>query len=1080
MPDQTLTGTPGAAASTRIRPVPRLYYWHPLLAGPVAAWPARLAEVAALGFTDVLMAPPFAPPPGGSLLLPARHDILHPELGVAGPAAAGLRTIARAARAAGLGLWLDLVVDRVAAGSPLANAPGSPFTQTEDGLNPMRLDPEEETACAQLDEEHWPALATFWRERLTTWLELGLSGFRLLGLARLPAGLVRALSGAVTASGGQLLGWTPGVAMPDLPRLAGCGLDYVVSSLPWWDGQADWFWQEQVALRAIAPVLHPAEAPFGIRLAAGGKGGADALAAVRRGLNLAALMGDGWLMPMGAEFGVPVPLETTRAPVWDTLRRTGIGEFGAEITALNQLAASLPRAAVRAVSAPGGPSLALLRTDTADARGAVGAALVAVDVSGQGGVFCAEAVAPRLGGYFGLDAAVLAPRAMSPGGHAVVMLARRAPERVLAAPGDAEIKAAAAGARIGIENVSPSVEGGEFAARLVLGERLAVEADLIADGHDLLAAVIELTAPDGSVREVPMRLLANDRWRAECVPDQLGAWRAAVVAWKDVFASFRDELGKKTEAGLDVALEVEEGRNLLRAAAARVTDAGLTAAIVESGAGNMPARVAVLLSEAVREAMRAADGRAHGSRSERPVMVEVERTAARFASWYEIFPRSMSGDGVRHGTFADVIRELPRIRAMGFDVLYFPPIHPIGWKNRKGRNNALTAEAGDPGSPYGIADHKALHAELGNFEDFSRLRAAAAAHGLEIALDFAVQCAPDHPWLAAHPGWFDWRPDGSIKYAENPPKKYQDIVNVDFYAPDAVPDLWRELCDVVLFWCERGVRIFRVDNPHTKPLPFWAWMIKVVRARYSDAIFLAEAFTRPKMMYRLAKLGFSQSYTYFTWRNTKAELTEYLTELTTSPARLFFRPHFFVNTPDINPYFLQTSGRAGHLIRAVLAATLSGLFGVYCGFELCEAAPLPGREEYQDSEKYQLRAWDWNRPGNIVAEITRLNQIRAANPALQTHLGVTFLTAHNDQILLYEKATEDRTNVVLVAVNLDPHAAQEASVELPLWRWGLPDGATLAVEDLMGGARFTLTGKAQLMRLDPAVTPFLIWRLTPA
>jgi starch synthase (maltosyl-transferring) len=359
------------------------------------------------------------------------------------------------------------------------------------------------------------------------------------------------------------------------------------------------------------------------------------------------------------------------------------------------------------------------------------------------------------------------------------------------------------------------------------------------------------------------------------------------------------------------------------------------------------------------------------------------------------------------------------------------------------------------------------------------LRAAASAHGLELAIDFAIQCSPDHPWLKQHPGWFDWRPDGSIRYAENPPKKYEDIVNVDFYAADAVPDLWVALCDVVLFWAEQGIRLFRVDNPHTKPLPFWEWMIGEVRGRYPDAIFLAEAFTRPKVMYRLAKIGFSQSYTYFTWRNAKRELQDYLTELGTEGPRDFFRPHFFVNTPDINPVFLQTSGRPGFLIRSALAATLSGLWGVYNGFELCEAAAVSGREEYLDSEKYQLRAWDWDRPGNIVAEIAVLNRIRRENPALQTHLGVTFLGAFNDTILYYEKATADRSNVVLVAVSLDPLQAQEADFEIPLWSWSLPDSASLEVDDLLTGEAFTWHGKIQHMRLTQE-RPYAIWRVRPS
>jgi starch synthase (maltosyl-transferring) len=486
------------------------------------------------------------------------------------------------------------------------------------------------------------------------------------------------------------------------------------------------------------------------------------------------------------------------------------------------------------------------------------------------------------------------------------------------------------------------------------------------------------------------------------------------------------------------------------------------------------------VSPEVAALMALADPRPFGVTSA-AMPVEAERLEARFAAWYEVFPRSLSDDEGRHGNFGDVIRHLPRIRDMGFDVLYFPPIHPIGRVNRKGRNNTLTPSESDPGSPYAIGGdaggHDALHPQLGTLDDFRRLREAAAAHGLELAMDFAVQCAPDHPWLREHKGWFDWRPDGTIKYAENPPKKYEDIVNVDFYAPDAIPGLWMELCRVVLFWAEQGVRLFRVDNPHTKPFPFWEWLIREVRARHPDAIFLAEAFTRPKIMYRLAKIGFSQSYTYFTWRNTKRELQDYLVELTTEAPRYFFRPHFFVNTPDINPIFLQQSGRPGFLIRAALAATLSGLWGVYNGFELCEAASVAGKEEYLDSEKYQIRAWDWQRPGNIVAEVTALNRIRRDNPALQTHLGVTFHNAFNDAVLYYEKATPDRGNVVLVAVNLDPSRPQEADIEVPLWKWGLADDGAVRVEDLMTGASWIWRGKTQRVRLT-LEQPFALLRVS--
>jgi starch synthase (maltosyl-transferring) len=492
-------------------------------------------------------------------------------------------------------------------------------------------------------------------------------------------------------------------------------------------------------------------------------------------------------------------------------------------------------------------------------------------------------------------------------------------------------------------------------------------------------------------------------------------------------------------------------------------------------------RLAILLAPETQQAFASADPRAFAVRLDPEIAIDSERKAAGFASWYELFPRSQSGDAERHGVFADVVRRLPAIRDMGFDVVYFPPIHPIGKTNRKGRNNTLRAGPDDPGSPYAIGSeeggHDAIHPELGSFDDFAKLLSEARALGLEIAIDFAIQASPDHPWLKQHPEWFNWRPDGSIRYAENPPKKYEDIVNVDFYSDGAIPALWIALRDVMKFWVDKGIALFRIDNPHTKPFPFWDWAIADIRREHPEVVFLAEAFTRPKVMYRLAKGGFSQSYTYFTWRNTKAELTAYFKELAEEAPKEFFRPHLFVNTPDINPDFLQNAPRSAYLIRAALATTLSGLWGMYNGFEVCEGRPDLSKKEYADSEKYQIRNWDWDRPGNIIAEITALNRVRHENPALHSHLGVSFLNAWNDNILFFEKSTPDRMNVLLIAVSLDPHNAQEADVEIPLWKLGLPDHGAAPVKDLIRGYQFSWTGKYQHVRLDPHELPFSIWRI---
>jgi starch synthase (maltosyl-transferring) len=645
-----------------------------------------------------------------------------------------------------------------------------------------------------------------------------------------------------------------------------------------------------------------------------------------------------------------------------------------------------------------------------------------------------------------------------------------------------------AASRIAIEAIEPVIDAGRFAAKSVAGEPFVVEADVFCDGHDVIAAaLLHRRRGDKAWVEVSMRQLVNDRWRATVFFAEPGHHEFAIAAWRDLFASWRAEVAKKHDAGQKISLELEEGRRLLdaalRAKAGGTSSdrAALKALCAELEASPAEGDVfSVLMSDDVAVLMARCGPRTNLTQTDvaYPVFADRERTA--FSAWYEMMPRSQSGSADRHGTFDDVIARLPYVRDLGFDVLYFPPIHPIGKTNRKGRNNSLKAAADDPGSPYAIGSeeggHDAIHPELGDFNGFARLVKAAGEHGLEIALDFAIQCSPDHPWIKEHPEWFDWRPDGTIKFAENPPKKYEDIVNVHFYR-DAIPGLWYALRDVVLFWLDEGVRIFRVDNPHTKPLPFWEWLIEEVRAVDPGVIFLAEAFTRPKMMKRLAKVGFNQSYSYFTWRNTKHELAEYLTELTKEECRHYMRPNFFANTPDINPYYLQTSGRAGFQVRLMLAATLAGNYGIYNGFEICEAAPIPGKEEYLDSEKYEIRVWDFDRPGNIKADIAFVNQLRRDNPAMRCFANLRFYNAWNDAILYYGRFTDDLSNFLLFAINLDPHHAQGADFEVPLWEFGLPDTATIEADDLVTGQPFAWTGKIQHMLLDPQRRPYLAWRL---
>src|SRR5690625_729634 len=511
--------------------------------------------------------------------------------------------------------------------------------------------------------------------------------------------------------------------------------------------------------------------------------------------------------------------------------------------------------------------------------------------------------------------------------------------------------------RLAIEGVQPVVDGGRFAAKAIQGWPLVIEADIFCDGHEVIAAAVEWRAQGTEDwKEVPLLLLVNDRWRASVTFDQPGPFEFRILSWRDLFAHWRSDTLKKQAAGQDVSLELVEGEQLVEKAlqerrqekSPQARELARLQREMKKAAAGEPL-LNLLLRDDTASLMGRSAPRANLTYSEDVFPIFVDREQAAFSAWYELMPRSQSGKPYVHGTFEDVIRRLPYVRDLGFDVLYFPPIHPIGRTHRKGRNNSLEAEPEDPGSPYAIGaeegGHDAIHPELGSFEDVARLVSAAREQGLEIALDFAIQCSPDHPWIKEHPEWFDWRPDGTIKYAENPPKKYEDIVNVHLYR-DALPGLWYALRDIVLFWLDKGVRIFRVDNPHTKPLPFWEWMIAEVRKVDPGVIFLSEAFTRPKMMKRLAKVGFNQSYSYFTWRNSKRELTHYLTELTQEECRHYMRPNFFVNTPDINPFYLQTSGRPGFPVRLFLAATLGGNYGMYSGFELCEAA----RSEEHTSE----------------------------------------------------------------------------------------------------------------------------------
>ncbi len=627
-----------------------------------------------------------------------------------------------------------------------------------------------------------------------------------------------------------------------------------------------------------------------------------------------------------------------------------------------------------------------------------------------------------------------------------------------------------------IENVAPKLDGGRYPIKRMIGSVIEVSADIFKDGHDLIAARILYRRPgEATSRVAPFNYRFDpDRWHGSFKADQIGLWQYDVEAWPDRFGTWRSDLGKRLNAGQDVRPELLEGAGLLARLAEKLS--GQAQRVVSDAAkrlGNpslaLDERLKVAFAEDVLELVRVPLFAEEASRLERPLELYVDRAEACFSAWYELFPRSQGSDPERHGTFADTAKRLPEIAALGFDVIYLPPVHPIGITHRKGRNNSPTCVPGDVGSPWAIGakegGHTAVHPALGTLADFDVLVASARDFGLEIALDFALQCSPDHPWVKEHPEWFFIRPDGSIRYAENPPKKYEDIYPINFWCKDR-QGLWSACRDAILFWVARGVKIFRVDNPHTKPLSFWEWCIREVQASHPETIFLSESFTRPNRMKSLGKLGFTQSYTYFTWKNTAWELKDYMHELTKTEMAEYYRPNFFANTPDILHEFLQTGGRPAFRLRLLLAATLSPTYGIYSGYELCEHLPVHhGSEEYLDSEKYQIRVRDWNAPGNIKQDISRLNRIRREQPALHELTNLSFLNTDYDAILAYRKSVPG--NDLIVVVNLDPHAMHETTVEVPIGELGIGPNDPYEMSDLLTGARYTWRGAKNYVRLDP-------------
>ncbi|QEC53086.1 alpha-1,4-glucan:maltose-1-phosphate maltosyltransferase [Anseongella ginsenosidimutans] len=633
--------------------------------------------------------------------------------------------------------------------------------------------------------------------------------------------------------------------------------------------------------------------------------------------------------------------------------------------------------------------------------------------------------------------------------------------------------------RVIIANVSPRIEEGEYAAKAIINENVLVSADIFADGHDELAASILVRhAAERKWTEIPMKLIMNDRWEAVFKPGRTGRYQFRLQGWIDHFSTWQKNARKKLDAGLNIETELQAGVAMAGKAAEAASPADkrtLTEWAEKLSVAKTTEGILSQLDRNMRGIMNRYRDKNLLSLYPETLEIDVERQKALFSTWYELFPRSAASEAGKHGTFQDVKKLLPRIARMGFDVLYLPPIHPIGEKKRKGRNNSLEAGPDDPGSPWAIGNrkggHKAIHPQLGTLKDFRDLVREAGKQGIEIALDIAFQCAPDHPYVTQHPQWFKWRSDGTVQYAENPPKKYEDILPLDFESQDW-QGLWEELKSVVEYWIDKGVNIFRVDNPHTKSLRFWEWIIRDVREKHPQVIFLAEAFTRPRVMERLAKAGFTQSYTYFTWRNTKYELEEYMRELTKTDRKFYFRPNFWPNTPDILPPFLSSGGENAHIIRLILAATLSASYGIYGPvYEFCIHTPYPTKEEYADNEKYEIRHWDWDRCTRLGELITRINRIRNTHPALQTTWNIEFAETSNDQIICYGKADPEAGDRLIIAVNLDPFHMQSAHVKIPIAALGIPAGRAYLVKDLISGNSYQWQDEWNYVQLNPQELP---------
>ena len=1102
------------------RPGPRIYNLFPRLIGPIDEWHRHLPRVAAMGFDWIYLNPFHETGASGSLYAvkdPYRFNPLF--FGDEGTTASEQRLAAFTGAAADLGIRVmtDLVINHTARDAPLAAQHPDWYRRDWNGdlRSPRAIDPADATRVtvwgdlAELDygaPDRRGALIDYWRAYVLHMIDLGVAGFRCDAAYMVPGETWTPLIAAAKGRTADALfvAETLGCTLPQIEQLRGSGFDFLFNSSKWWDFDADWLLEQYDSFRDFAPSISFPESHDTDRLAAeAGTDDSEQAARLAKFRYLfAAAFATGVMIPVGFEYGFRRRLDVVRTQPGDWEEpQFDISDF---IAATNAMKAAEPvlneEGPIRRLTAPHGSLLGLMRQSAERNNGGVvllanrdghhalhtdpGPVLVAT-----GGIYadCADVTpqASRLGLVPGeeitLDPLALRLFHLEPAPPPAVRGRDRA---------DLARLEQIARHRILIEQVWPAVDDGRYPVKRVAGEVLDVWADIFCDGHDQLGACVRFTVPGGTeAQSVAMTYFDNDRWVGH-VPLRLrGRHTYTVEAWSDLFARWRADTAKKRAAGQAIALELDEGRELIDAAVGDATDRDHLCAGGHASSGSarpLPRRHAAAVLALGWMAALARIGPRRRHRAPRPG-AGGRRRAGQGA--LRRLVRAVPALGRRPGRGARDLpgrssRVCPTSRRWASTCSTCRRSIPSAKPTARASNNALQAGPGDPGSPYAIGDgdggHKAVHPELGTLDGFPRFGRRAQAHGLEIALDFAMQCSPDHPWLKQHPEWFESRPDGSIRFAENPPKKYEDIVNLSTSparpsAAALVGAARRRRCSGSSRACASSASTTRTPSRS----PFWEWLIAEVQRRQPEVIFLSEAFTRPKMMKALAKAGFTQSYTYFTWRNTKAELTAYLTELTRGDGREYLRPNFFVNTPDINPIPLHGAPPAAFQIRAALAGTLSGLWGMYSGFELCESAPLPGREEYLDSEKYQIKARDWNQPGNIRAFVARLNRIRHDNPALHDFANLDFLPAYDDNLMFYAKATRSRDNVLLIAVNLDPYARHEAAVELPLDVVAPDAGGRVEVEELFSGQRIVWQGRHQRINLDPQVMPCAIWRVLP-